>query len=130
MVGGAYEYTMSNYNSTNSNAGFSTIPNAPYINKYLTGDGFTSSGYYTNFDVCTWATCGGQGLYETTFVASVSSNSRSWSRDYSLFVYSSSPWAFRGGYYSSTYYAGLFFSSYYTGGAGANFGFRVGAGVW
>jgi hypothetical protein len=129
MVGGAYEYTMSNYNSTNSNAGFSTIPNAPYINKYLTGDGFTNN-QYTNFQQCTWATCGGQGLYETTFVASVSSNYQSWSRDYSYFVYSSYPWAFRGGVYSDSYYAGLFYSNGSTGGAYSDSGFRVGAAVW
>jgi hypothetical protein len=132
MVGGALEYTMSNYNSTNNSANFSTMPNAPYINKYLTGDGFVNDTY-ANFQQCTWATCGGQGLYETTFVASVSSNSQSWSRDDSYFVYSYNswviPWALRGGGYSPSYGSGLFYSYFSTGGV-SDYGFRVGAGIF
>jgi hypothetical protein len=132
MVGGSYEYTMSNYDSTNGSAGFSStaMPDGSYINKYLTINGFTGSGYYTNFNVCTFATCGGQGLYETTFVAPVSNYFQSWSRDVSYFVYSSYPWARRGGDYSNTYGAGLFDSSSNTGASYSDYGFRVGAGVF
>jgi hypothetical protein len=60
------------------------------------------------------------------FVASVSSNNQSWSRDNSNFVNSSNPWANRGGNYSNTYNAGLFNSNNNTGTANTNNGFRAG----
>jgi hypothetical protein len=129
-VGGAYEYTMANYNSTSGSSSFSTMPDAPYVNKYLTANGFTSSGYSTNFNVCTFTTCGGQALHETTFVATVSSSSQSWSRAYSYFVGSSYPWPRRGGSYGYAYNAGLFYSNYNGGGANSYGGFRSGAALW
>jgi hypothetical protein len=129
MVGGAYEYTMSNYGSTAGSAGFSTLPAGSYINIYPSAT-FTNNNYYTNYNQCTYDLCGGQGLHETTFVASVSSSHQSWSRDYSSFVNSSYPWARRGGYYGSTYNAGLFGSYSVTGAANSGYGFRVGAGIF
>jgi hypothetical protein len=129
MVGGAMEYTMSNYGSTNLSAGFSTLPAGSYINIYPSVT-FTNNNDYANFNQCTYALCGGQGLYETTFADSVSSSRQSWSRDYSGFVYSSFPWAFRGGYYMYVYEAGLFVSNHYTGIASGSYGFRVGAGIF
>jgi hypothetical protein len=60
------------------------------------------------------------------FVASVSSNNQSWSRDNSNFVNSSNPWANRGGNYNNTYNAGLFNSNNNTGDANSNIGFRAG----
>jgi hypothetical protein len=142
MVGGAYENTLSNYSiGTNigrpGSAGFTAGSGGQYFsginNKYFTlydSTAFTNNSTYTNYDQCTYATCGGQGLYETTFVASVSSGVQSWSRDYSYFVVSSNPWVFRGGNSISIYNAGLFCSYRDTGARNLNDGFRVGAGIF
>jgi hypothetical protein len=142
MSGGVYEYTLSNYsNGTDigrpGSSGLTAGSTGQYFsginNKYFTlydSTIFTNNSSAGNYDQCTYTTCGGQGLYETTFVAPVSSSFQSWSRDYSLFVYSSYPWALRGGRYSNAYSAGLFFSSYSTGDANSYIGFRAGATVW
>jgi hypothetical protein len=142
MSGGALERTLSNYsNGTDigrpSGAGFTAGTGGQYFsginNKYFTlynSTTFTNNNLLTNFDQCAWDTCGGQGLYETIFVDSVSDYYYSWSRGYSLFVNSSSPWALRGGDQSHTHYVGLFNSDYYTGGSLNSVGFRVGAGIF
>jgi hypothetical protein len=123
MVGGAYEHTVSNSNSTAGSSGFSTLPNGSYGVNYPFG-----GTNFTNFQQCTFATCGGQGLYETTFVTAVSNSNHSWSRDSSYFVRSSNPWALRGGRCVNSYGVGLFYSDYYSGGAYSYSGFRVGLG--
>jgi hypothetical protein len=142
MSGGAWEYTLSNYsNGTDigrpSSSGLTAGSTGQYFsgiaNKYFTlynSTIFTNNTYYGNYNQCTYTTCGGQGLYETTFVASVSSSLQSWSRDYSYFVDASSPWARRGGYYYDAYSAGLFGSNIDSGDANSYIGFRAGATVW
>jgi hypothetical protein len=129
MSGGALEYTMANHNSTNGSASFNTMPTgAPYVNVYPSST--FNGNQYSNFQSCTFATCGGQGLYETTFVVSVSSYNQSWSRDNSGFVYSSNSWARRGGDYNGADSAGLFYSNSSSGGAGSSIGFRVALGAY
>ena len=86
MAGGAGEYVMGNYNSTNK-GGFSTLPDSKYFDIY------TSS-------TCTVAMCGGHALNET----------QGWYSDTSTeFVSSGSPWFIRGGSYQDTSGSGLYF---------------------
>jgi hypothetical protein len=125
MSGGAWEYTLGNYNKTvNSYAGltagsggqtFVQIPDR-YINFYMTPP-FNGS-YSTNIQKCTLLTCGGQATHETA----------SWNGDYSNFVSSSYPWSLRGGYYGNVSYAGLFDSFSNSGYAYSSYSFRASAG--
>ena len=109
LSGGANEYVMGNYNNTTSSSGFAatwftTTGNNKYYNLYAsTAFKGTDS---TNFTFCTLVTCGGHALNET----------KSWYSDTANFVYSSSPWSFRGGNASSTS-AGAFYSGHSNGGA-------------
>jgi hypothetical protein len=142
MVGGAWEYTLANYsNGTDigrpGSAGFTAGSGGQYFsginNKYFTlynSTTFTNNSYYGNYNQCTFTLCGGQGLYETTYVTSVSGYGQSWSRDHSYFVYSSYPWAYRGGNYNDTYNAGLFYSNGNTGTSDSYYGFRVGTSIF
>ena len=81
--------------------------------------------YYTNNNLCTWATCGGHALYETKNVQSVSSLNQSWGGDVSYFVSSSSPWFGRGGIADAGSDAGVFFSYSNIGWMTNSGGFRV-----
>jgi hypothetical protein len=135
MSGGAYEYTLSNYNNTTYSSGFTTADfsnYAHYLDIYLDDPQFTgaltgSNPYErsNNFDQCTYSICGGQALHESLSVQSVSSNDQSWLSNYSNFVISSYPWAFRGGYYVYASGAGLWSSDYSTGTSSTNYGFRA-----
>jgi hypothetical protein len=134
MAGGADEYVMALYYEISRSYGFS-VPDEPYGNRYLDSDGFTSAGTNTNFNRCTYATCGGQGLYEITFVTSVSGQYQLWSCGPSLFVWSNGPWWLRG----SSYFdhgglnvagSGLFFSWVSANLSSSAASFRVGAAVW
>ena len=127
MSGGAYEYVMGSYTTTNasqsSTSQFSYAVKPPYVDLYVNPP--FNGTYSTNNNLCTWATCGGHALYETKNVQSVSSGNESWGGDSSRFVRSSSPWFLRGGYVVGGSGAGLFYSG--TGGGGTNddHGFRV-----
>ncbi|GHU07467.1 hypothetical protein FACS189431_2090 [Alphaproteobacteria bacterium] len=126
MSGGAYENTLSNYGNTAGSGG--TIPAAKYVNVYPSAT-FSNDNQQTNYNQCTWALCGGHGLYETTTVQSVqntTNNSQAWFGDYTRFVYSPTPWADRGGYHSViTGGAGLFSSFHSSGAASTYIGFRA-----
>jgi hypothetical protein len=125
MVGGAFDYTVSNFNSTVGSSGFSTLPSGSYgVNYAFTGD------VYTNFQQCTFATCGGQALYEASFVASVSTSLQAWSRDHLDFVTSSYPWMRRGGAYGGTAGVGLFNSRNDNTAASEPGSFRVGSAIF
>ena len=112
MSGGAYEYVMGNYNSTVGSSGFTTLPDSKYYDVY-SSDVFTGN-FMTNIFLCTLATCGGQALNETT----------GWYGDSSSFVYSSSAWFHRGGYYNGSA-SGIFFFYDNAGGSGSTFSFRT-----
>ena len=99
MSGGSWEYVAASYTTNLNESGvssygdyFGTKAHPPYINTYNFSD--TNS--------CTFATCGGQALYETD----------SWNR--TSFVTSSLPWFNRGGYYSASL-SGLFYADGYFG---------------
>lgn len=107
MSGGGWEYVAASY-STNLNSSstshFATAANPPYVNVYN----------FKDPDSCTFATCGGQALYETNDGRGRYSNYQwlQWNGDYMYFVDSSDPWFMRGGEYEVRYNygsnAGLF----------------------
>jgi len=131
MSGGNAEYTLSNFNHVQADWGSGPVdgfpagnfPSSKYLDVYLnppfTGD------YYTSNDLCTWATCGGRALHETKSVQSVTSYDQSWGSDYSIFVDADYPWYIRGGFSSSSSYAGLFSANSLNGGAYVSIGFRA-----
>ena len=112
MSGGAYEYVMGNYNNTIGNSGFTTLPDSKYYDVYSSNI-FTGTST-TNINFCTLATCGGHALNETA----------GWYSDSSRFVYSSSAWFHRGGYYNSSA-SGIFYFYYHSGTNVTSFSFRT-----
>ena len=110
MSGGGWEYVAASYTGdlNNSNTSyFSQSAHPPYVNTYN----------ITNLDACTFATCGGQALYETNNGTGDSSGNNQWNNqrlDIDRFL-PSSPWFVRGGYYDSGSSAGLFFADHDTG---------------
>jgi hypothetical protein len=127
MVGGAYEYTVSYFvvtDTTKDLAGFSVLPGDSYGIKYALDGGVAS-----NFQKCTFATCGGQALYETLLVqtATTSSGHQSWSHDSSYFPWAGYPWADRGGSWENGSDSGLFNSDDWSGDVYNKISFRVGA---
>ena len=96
MSGGGWEYVAASYTSNlnNSNTDEYFDPNAahpPYVNTYN----------FSNPNSCTFATCGGQALYETA----------PWNNNFMYFVTPSFPWFGRGGAYFNGSGAGLFHAS-------------------
>lgn len=129
MSGGNGEYTMGNFNHQQSSYGgydgFGSAANFPDV-KYLDiypNPPFIGT-YYTNNNLCTWATCGGRALHETKTVQSVTSYDQSWGSDYSYFVDADHPWFLRGGGSINGSSAGLFSTSDLNGNAD-DIGFRV-----
>ena len=102
MDGGGWEYTAASYTSNLNNSstgyGFSQVTHPPYVNTYN----------FSDPNSCTFATCGGQALYETN--DSGNDLSAQWGRSEMLFVGSSDPWFKRGGYYFFVTNHGLFFA--------------------
>ena len=113
MSGGAYEYVMGNYNDTISSAGFSSMPEAKYYDKYTGTDSYSD---FTKYHL-------GDATKET--VKTKSSGSNAWYGDFSASVYSSSPWVFRGGGCYNSTRAGVLFFSYGDGDSYSNNSFRV-----
>ena len=129
MSGGNWEYTMGNFNHQQSSYGDydgfgseANFPSSKYLDIYPNPP-FTGT-YYTNNNLCTWATCGGRALHETKTVQSVSSGDQSWGSDYSYFVDAVYPWFIRGGASYGGSNAGVF-ATYSSYGYALSFGFRV-----
>jgi hypothetical protein len=130
MSGGTAEYTMSNLGAI-STSYITTMPQTRYLDIYYVGPfgikpptSSSSTGYYYNFDVCTFPTCGGQALYETTAVQRVSTYYQSWNSEYSTFADSSYPWFYRGQGHGATVRAGMFAGNRYDGRADTIFSSR------
>jgi len=113
MSGGAYEYVMGNYNDTIGSAGFSSMPEAKYYDKYT---GTDSIDDFTKYHL-------GDATKEILKTKSWGPNA--WYGDYSCSVWAKSPWVQRGGSYFAGDSAGVFsfYSSY--GGGGSTVSFRV-----
>ena len=130
MSGGNWEYTLGNFNHQQSSSGdydgFGSPANFPAL-KYLDiypNPPFTGT-YYTNNNLCTWATCGGRALHETKTVQSVTSFVQSWGSDNSYFVDAGGPWSIRGGASGDGSGAGLFSANSSFGDASLSIGFRA-----
>lgn len=130
MSGGNWEYTMGNFNHQQSSYGDydgfgseANFPSSKYLDIYPNPP-FTGT-YYTNNNLCTWATCGGRALHETKTVQSVTSLGQSWGSDYSSFVDADYPWSVRGGGSLDGSFAGLFSANSRYGAALSTLGFRA-----
>ena len=117
MSGGAWEYVMGNYNDTIGSAGFSSMPEAKYYDKYT---GTDSKSDFTKYHL-------GDATKET--LKAKSSGKNAWYQDYSYSVYSSSPWVARGGYYAVSTDAGVFYFNFNIGLSSSYSSFRVAFGV-
>ena len=116
MSGGGWEYIAASYssdsNNSNTNEYFgSNAAHPPYVNTYN----------FSDPNSCTFATCGGQALYETNNGSNNGSNQ--WNGNYMYFVTSSYPWFGRGGYYGDD--AGLFYVNDNDGDGFIHYAFRV-----
>ena len=117
MSGGAWEYVMGNYNDTISSAGFSSMPEAKYYDKYT---GTDSEDDFTKYHL-------GDATKET--VKAKSSGENAWYQDYSYSVYSSLPWVKRGSGCDDGTLAGVFYFDDNYGGSSVNTSFRVALGA-
>ena len=116
MAGGAAEYTAARYSQTLDGAEDSLMGDTvrpPYVNLYN----------FTNFNACTFETCGGQALYETTGVDKV--KGARWNSDYAMFVGKGYKWFERGGDATNGPGAGVFATYAGDGYAYFKFAFRV-----
>ena len=117
MSGGGYEYTAASYsynlNNSNTNEFFgSNAAHPPYVNTYN----------FSDPNSCTFATCGGQALYEANNGHNNDSTAQ-WNGNYMYFVESSNPWFKRGGGGDGSG-AGLFYACY-DNGLPITYAFRV-----
>lgn len=105
-----------NLNNSNTNEFFGPIAaHPPYVNTYNFGAP----------NSCTFATCGGQALYETNNGTNNSSLTQ-WNGNHMTFVSSSYPWSNRGGNWRHGSNAGLFYADRFNGYSGIfDFAFRV-----
>ena len=106
MSGGSSEYVMGNYNNIIGSSGFSSMPDSKYYDLYTTTDSTTACGG----DICY-----GHALTETA----------GWYNDSAGFVTASIPWFSRGGRWSNTTNAGVFYSNYTFGGASGSYASRA-----
>ena len=123
MSGGGYEFVAASYTTNLNESGaddkfidyFDTKAHPPYVNTYN----------FSDPNSCTFATCGGQALYETNNGSD--DGLYQWNGDYMGFVTSSSPWFIRGAAFYGGSRAGLFYASCHVGGNFGNnyFAFRV-----
>ena len=113
MSGGAWEHVMGNYNDTIGYAGFSSMPEAKYYDKYI---GLNSDADFTKYHL-------GDATKETLKTKSIGGNAWYW--DYSQSISSSYPWLNRGGTIDSEASAGLFYFRSLNGGSTIYNSFRV-----
>ena len=117
MSGGTEEFVMGNYNDTIKDAGFSSMPEAKYYDKYM---GTNSDSDFTKYHL-------GDATKETLKTKSTGQNA--WYQDFSRSVYSSCPWVGRGGHYNDSADAGVFHFDYYYGNSHFDLSFRVAYGA-
>ena len=121
MSGGGEEYVAASYTTNLNESGvsdkygdyFGTKAHPPYVNTYN----------FSNFNSCTYQTCGGQALYETNDGGSRSGTQ--WNGNYTYFVNSSDLWFVRGDGYDSGSNAGLFSAYNNYGSTFSYYAFRV-----
>ena len=122
MSGGGYEYVAASYsdnaNSLQDASYFNQAAHPPYVNVYN----------FSNFNDCTYKTCGGQALYETHNGIEADGTpmgvDNMWLNQPSEFVWTGVGFI-RGGSYDDGSGAGLFFAIDGNGGASSGSAFRV-----
>ena len=121
MSGGGREYVAASYsdnlnNSSDEYFGYNAA-HIPYVNTYN----------FRNLNSCTFATCGGQALYETNNGTCDNTGGNQWNGQalYMLDFSPSYPWFHRGGVSLGGSSAGLFFSLNYSGYTDGMYAFRV-----
>lgn len=105
MSGGAWEHLMGNWANNTASSSFTTLPTSKYCDLY---HGISLNSITKEKSIL------GDATYETM----------KWYSDYPGFVYDSSPWAVRGGFFNNTSDAGVFYSSIGNGAALNRFSFR------
>ena len=121
MSGGGWEYTAASYTTKLNESGvsdqygdyFGAKAHPPYVNTYN----------FSNFNSCTYQTCGGQALYETNDGSD--RGKHQWNGNYAYFVTSSYPWFLRGDYYYKGSNVGLSSALTISGKASYDNAFRV-----
>ena len=113
MSGGASEYVMGNYNDVIKNAGFDSMPESKYYDKYIGTD------YYADFTKYYL----GDATKETLKAKLTEENA--WYGDYSKSVSSFYPWIERGSNCYDASVAGLFSFNVVYGNSYSTFSFRV-----
>ena len=102
MSGGGWEYVAASYSYSLNNSNtknFDLAAHPPYVNTYS----------FNDLNSCTFATCGGQALYETNNGGDGGLNQWNGNRVWRIGVYL--PWVYRGG----SHYDGLDARLFYTG---------------
>ena len=89
MSGGFFEYVMGVYNKTISGSGFISLPDAKYYNLYA----------------------------ETSYIGHALTETQNWYSDDATFIDARIPWFRRGGAWSDSSYAGVFYFSHDSGNA-------------
>ena len=125
MSGGAWEYMMGNmvYSNGQQMSGYQTSKYNSAFTGYLYNGGsftgtyaFPSKRYYDKYSYGTSLTEYTRGkLGDATKEMAPTGTSGNWYSDYAGFVYSSSPWVLRGGYYDVGANAGTFYFYNYGG---------------
>ena len=113
MAGGGPENIASSYTSdlsSSSTKGFEQSAHPPYVNNYN----------FTDPNSCTFATCGGQALYETNNGNNYDSTAQ-WNGNYMYFVTSTTPWFVRSSGCGGGSHAGLFYVCFAGGISGGTF---------
>ena len=111
MSGGAWEYMMGNYApGGNKYSGMNTAANSGYTGllqdgTMFTGKSFLEDKYYDFYEsndsltACNKKACTSHALNETA----------GWYGDYTYMVTASYPWSTRGGHYTHSSFAGVFY---------------------
>ena len=121
MSGGAAEYVMGNYNDTISSAGFSSMPEAKYYDKYTGTDSSSESSDFTKYHL-------GDATKETLKAKSTGQRD-AWYQDFNFSVYWYHPWVGHGGKYYNGSDAGVFNSDSFIGVSTSYASFRVAFGT-
>ncbi len=102
--GGAWDMVMGNFNNTQSNFGSTAV--SSILSRYK--DIYTGASANTN-----------------KILGDATGETQGWNGDYAVFAYSTAPWFIRGGYYSNSTVAGIFFFSRGNADVSYNGSFRV-----
>ena len=117
MSGGAYEYVMGNmssaagsytYYASSGGSNYSYTGNEKYIDTYANGSSNTD-----------------QTAMNRSRLGDATGETKSWYSDYAYFVYSTTSWFDRGGYYSAATSAGPFSFSSHNGGSSTYYSARL-----